>query len=515
LTIANAEESRGPQPNLIAERNVSDAFGAEHLRTDLKGRSVRGAFWTLSSQGAQFLLQSLSTVVLARLLTPADFGIVAMVTAITVFGQGFADLGLSEATIQSQKINHDQVSALFWVNFAIGVGLTAVTMMLAPALAWFYHEPRLEGITLWLSLTFLIGGLRVQHTALLKRQMRFKALAFRDVSSAALGVFAAIIIALRDGGYWAIVALPLTLNSTQMALSWILVRWTPGPPRRGGNVRSLLTLGGNVAASYLITNVTANADNILIGWYWGAAPLGLYSRAYNLLTLPVRQLNVPIGGVAFPTLSRIQSEPERFARYYLRFIRLTMWAGAPIFGFVFVAAGPVIIIVLGKQWWDAAPIFQILAISAPAQLVFESIMWILISRGQSARLLRLMSIVAPLMVGSFAIGLPFGAKGVAWAGSLTLLFAMPWMLRFAFRGTGLTLRSFWQAVWIPITLCMISVCAAEVVHHWIKPQRVFLQLSLVALVFTATYALSTAIRPIRQDLLTFRDLFSELRIKMR
>lgn len=515
MRIASPSECGEPETKLATEQQVRGLFGTGDLCADLKGRSVRGGLWTLGSQGAQFLIQSLSTVVLARLLTPADFGVVAMVTAITVFGQGFADLGLSEATIQCIEIDHEQVSALFWVNFAIGVVLTAVTMVLTPALAWFYHEPRLEAITLWLSLTFLIGGLRVQHTALLKRQMRFKSLAFRDVSSAALGVFVAIIIGLRHGGYWAIVALPLTVNLTQMALSWILVKWVPGPPRRGAHVRSFLAFGGNVAASYVLTNIIANADNVLIGWYWGAAPLGLYSRAYNLLTLPVRQLNLPIGSVAFPTLSRIQNEPERFARYYLLAIKLMMWAGAPILGFLFVAARPVIIIVLGKQWWEAAPIFRILAIAALAQLVFESIMWILISRGQSARLLRLMSAVSFVMLCSFAIGLPFGAKGVAWAGAVTLLFAMPWMLRFAFHGTELTLQKLGQAVWIPITLCLVSVCASEAIHYLIMPQNLLSQLLLVALVFTVTYALSITMSPVRQDLRGFRELFSELRLNMR
>ena len=160
-------------------------------------------------------------------------------------------------------------------------------------LAWFYHEPRLKDITFLVSLTFLIGGLRVQHDALLRRQMRFKSLAIRDVTSYVLAVPVAITMAWRGAGYWAIVALPLTLNLTQMSLSWLMVRWIPGLPRRDAKVRSLIAFGGNVAASYLVFNVNRSADSILIGWYWGAGPLGLYSRAYNLLMLPVRQLGAP------------------------------------------------------------------------------------------------------------------------------------------------------------------------------------------------------------------------------
>jgi O-antigen/teichoic acid export membrane protein len=244
-----------------------DSLSTHHLNADLKGRSLRGGLLTGSSQGAQFLLQSISTVVLARMLTPADYGLVAMVVAITGIGQAFADLGLSEATIQRSEINHDQISALFWINVGIGLALMLVTMGLAPVFAWFYREPRLKDIALVVSLTFLIGGLRVQHTALLKRQMRFVSLAIRDVASWLVGVPVAIIMAWRGAGYWAIVALPLTFNFTQMTLSWLMVRWIPGLPRRGAKVGSLVTFGGKVAASYLINCVNRSSDAILIGWY--------------------------------------------------------------------------------------------------------------------------------------------------------------------------------------------------------------------------------------------------------
>lgn len=140
---------------------LHETFRTEHLQADLKGRAVRGGLLTFTAQGTGFVLASIMTVVLARLLTPADFGLVAMVTAITGLGQAFADLGLSEATIQRKEITHDQVSALFWINVAIGLGLMLATIGLAPVLVWFYREPRLKTLTWVMSLTFLIGGFRV------------------------------------------------------------------------------------------------------------------------------------------------------------------------------------------------------------------------------------------------------------------------------------------------------------------------------------------------------------------
>src|SRR5271156_2594238 len=333
----------------VGEQSL-DGLSTDHLQSDLRGRSVRGGVVNVASQGGQFLIQSVATVVLARLLTPADFGLVAMVSTVTGLGQAFADLGLSEATIQRKEISHDQVSALFWINVMIGLGLMLVTVTLAPLLARFYREPRLVNITLLVSLTFLIGGLRVQPDAILKRQMRFSSLAIRDVASSALAVPVAITMAWRGAGYWALVVLPLTLNFTQMALSWLMIKWRPGLPRRDAHVGSMIAFGGNVAASYFIITVSRSADNVLIGRYIGSGPLGLYSRAYNLLMLPVRQLSAPAASVAVPAFSRTQGDAERFARYYLRAVNLLMWISAPIFGFLFVAAMPVIILMLGSQW---------------------------------------------------------------------------------------------------------------------------------------------------------------------
>ncbi len=357
---------------MSVQTQTIDAFSTQHLHADLKGRSVRGGLLTLTSQGAVFVIQSVSTVVLARLLVPADFGLVAMATAITGLGQAFADLGLSEATIQRPEITHEQVSTLFWVNVAIGLALTLVTTALGPVLAWFYREPRLKEITAVLSLTFLFGGLKVQHNALLRRQMRFVSIAIRDVASYALAVPVAIVMAWRGAGYWAIIALPVALAFTGMALSWLFIRWVPGLPRRGAHIGSMIAFGGKIAFSYVIININRSADAVLTGWYWGAGPLGLYSRAYNLLMLPVRQLSGPAGSVAVPAFSRIQNDPERFARYYLRAVNLIIWISGPMFAFLFVAAQPVIILVLGNKWREAAPVFQILIIGSLGQLLFEN-----------------------------------------------------------------------------------------------------------------------------------------------
>lgn len=496
---------------MSSQLEFSRTFDVEHLQTDLKGRSVRGGALSLAAQVAQVLLQAVATMVLARLLTPVDFGLVAMVTAITAIASGFADLGLTEATIQRKEITHSQVSTLFWINAAMGLLLTVFTALMAPVLAWFYKEPRLIGITLAVSLTFLIGGLRGQHNALLKRQMRFSSVTIRDIAAYAVAVPVSVFMAWRGAGYWAIVALPLALNSVQLVLSWWMVKWVPSLPARGTDVRSLVGFGGNVAASYVVFNWIRNADNVLIGWYWGAGPLGLYSRAFNLLTLALSQITGPASSVAIPALSRVHEDPELFSRYYLRLVNLIMWIVAVLFGFLFVAAKPVIVLVLGNKWAQAAPVFQILAFSVFGQMLLESILWLFISRGQSARLFKLLLIVSPLMVGSFAIGLPFGIKWVALALSLFLLISLPWLLKFAFEGTNLTLQGLARAVLCPFAVALAGVCLSEVAMRLILPQHIFSQLLTAATGFLVVGGFSFLIPSVQREIASLWSLMSELR----
>jgi O-antigen/teichoic acid export membrane protein len=307
------------------------------------------------------------------------------------------------------------------------------------------------------------------------------------------------------------VALPLITNFTQMALSWLMIRWIPGLPRRDAHVGSMIAFGGNVAASYVLLNLLRSVDQVLIGRYWGAGPLGLYSRAYNLLMLPARQLHIPVSSVAIPAFSRLQADPQRFARYYLRTINLMIWISAPIFGFLFVAAEPVIVLVLGDRWREAAPVFKILVISALAQVLHGSTIWLFVSRGESGRFLKLTLLISPLLIGSYLIGLPFGIKGVALSGSLGLLGVLPWMLKYTFRGTELTLMRLWQAVLCPTSLCVAGVVLANVASYFIAPQRAIFQFLVVALGFAVAYSLAALIPSVREEALSLRNLFGELR----
>ena len=221
-------------------------FDTEYLKTDLKGRSVRGGAVTMAAQGVTFFIRMGSTMVLARLLTPQDFGLIAMVTAVTGFVVMFKDMGLSMATVQKAEINHGQISTLFWINVVLSLGVMLVTAALAPAIAWFYGEPRLTWITLALAGAFVFGGLTVQHQALLRRSMRFGTLALIGIIGMLVGIVAAIIAAWYGAGYWALVIMQLSGAIAGAIAVWVACGWRPSLPVRCSGVREMLAFGGNL-----------------------------------------------------------------------------------------------------------------------------------------------------------------------------------------------------------------------------------------------------------------------------
>lgn len=490
----------------------SQYFSTDYLAHNLKARSVRGGAVTFAAQGVKFLLQTGSTAVLARLLLPSDFGLVAMVTAVTGFVAMFKDAGLSMATIQRADITHDQVSTLFWINVALSAAVMLILAAMAPILAAFYAEPRLVWITLALAGTMLFGGFTVQHQALLRRQMRFKALAVIEITALIAGIAVAVAMALMHFGYWSLVGSAAATSLTNMISVWAFCNWRPGPPRRRSGTGPLLRFGGHLTAANFMNYFARNLDNILIGWAWGANALGTYSKAYSLMMLPLTQLTAPAASVAIPVLSRIVPTPDRYRRYYYRCVTLIAFASMPLMGYLFAVSTPLIDVLLGPGWEASASVFRWLLVGALFHPVASTNGWVHISMGRPDRMLRWMLLGVPPIICSFFIGLPYGPVGVARAYSVCLLSVnlVP-CLAFAFHGSPLTLTDFFRAILKPFLLS----CAVGLIAYLTLLACSDLA-SLLQLVVTATAALAFGLislltPPFRADVATSLDLLSHMR----
>jgi PST family polysaccharide transporter len=425
-------------------------FGATALGTDLKGKTVRAGAFTFSSQVARFLVYTISSVVLGRLLSPRDYGLVGMVIAVTGFLRVCNYAGLSTATVQRTTITHELVSAIFWINIALAIGLTALSTLLAPALALFYREPQLYWITVAMAVTFLLDACSAQHLALLQRQMRFKAVAVIDLASLSVGVVLSILAALAGMGYWSLVLLQTASGFVSLLAAWLVEPWRPGPPRRTTGVRSVLRFGGYLTGVSLLTYVFRNIDNVLIGWRWGPGPLGFYQKAYSLLMLPIEQVNSPISSVATSSLSRLNDQPERQRRYFVGAYALSSSITVPVIITSAIFAGDVIPFLLGKQWIPSVIIFQLLVPATLVGALLAPLFWLFVATGRTDRQFKLTVVWTTLILLAFLAGLRYGPKGVSIGFSaMSLVLAIPVSL-YATNGTAVRITDLAQALKYPV-----------------------------------------------------------------
>ncbi|MBV8425853.1 MAG: lipopolysaccharide biosynthesis protein [Hyphomicrobiales bacterium] len=388
----------------------------------LKFRALSGAAVNLFSQAAKVAIQFASVIVLARLLSPTEFGVFGMVIPITAFVQIFQDLGLSQAVISSPTLTYGQLSSMFWINLALSVVLAIVLAACAPLLASLYHDQRVMALTLALAGTIPLSGLMTQHFALLTRQMRFTWLAVLDVLALLAGFLGSVVVALIWPSYWALFASVLMTMLVLLAGSWIGARWLPSRPAAWDKVRPMLHFGGGVIGYNISIYFARNLDKVLIGWRTGPFQLGLYDRAYKLLLLPLQNLNGPIARVMVPVLSRLSNDPERYRRVYLRTTQQILLAAFPGVVFMMATASTLIPRLLGSEWAGAAPIFTWLGLAGLHLPMSGTMAWLFVSQSRTTEYARWGFFNAATCIAGFAVGLPWGAYGVAVVYGLTDLF---------------------------------------------------------------------------------------------
>jgi O-antigen/teichoic acid export membrane protein len=427
-------------------------FQTTDLTKQLKAVTARGISATGIAQVARFLLGLASVAILARLLEPADFGLVAMVAVFTGLLGALRDGGLSMATVQRESITHEQVSNLFWINCGLGACLTLVSAASAPLLARAYGQPELVAICLALSISFFVTSPAVQPDALMRRRMRFKELMAIDVAAQTAGIGAAIGIALAGFGYWALVSMPLVTALVQSAATVAICGWRPGPPRRGTGVRSLLRFGGYVLGGNAIQSLSSNTTPALIGYLAGPAALGLFTRAKTLADLPSGQVLVPIMIPAQSAFARIAGEPERFRRAALSLLRKTCAASMIMAVLLIVSADAVVRFFLGSGWDGAVPLFRLLAVFILVEPMATIVAILMIAVGRADKVLHWKLISFLIIVASALAGTHWGLFGIVAGFALSgLLVRMPLFLVYAARFIHLEAGAVWKAC-LPILL---------------------------------------------------------------
>lgn len=469
-------------------------FEMEHLHRDLRGRSVRGAAATMLSQGGLFCIQFAGLAVLARLLLPADFGVFGKTVALTGFITALRTGGLSLATVQRAHITHAQVSNLFWLNVGLGVIASGLLAGLSPVMAWFYHDPRVLWLGFALAGAALIDSFTIQHAALMQRQMRFSAIGTVTVTARLVGFAAAALSAWRGAGFWALAIQQYGTTLSMLVLLLVTCRWVPGLPRRGSGVLPMLKMGANQTGFNLLNFASRNVDNVLIGRYLTDAALGFYTQAYRLLLLPIQQINSPISSVVMPTLSRLQYEPARFARFYYRALGSIVMIGMPIVCFLFVDAKPGVLLVLGQKWLPSVAIFRALGVAAFIGSFNVAGGWVSTSLGRTERQFRWQMIATPVTLGAFYIGLPWGALGVAASFSATRVVLIWPALAYCFRGTPIAVGTTFLTLLRPATAAVTAGLVLWGVHS-LAPGWPITWIGLDLLIYCVAYLLVWVIMP--------------------
>lgn len=336
----------------------------------------------LSKSGVQ-LINMAALVVLARLLVPGDFGLVAMVMAVVGIGHLFKDMGLSAATIRAPTLDHDQVNSLFWINSGLGVAVGCLVYLSAPLVAAMYQDERLLDVTRGCALLFVVTGVAAQPMALLRRQLRFGRLALISLSSAALGQAAGIAAALGGAGYWSLVAASLITMFAMMVLGLLFSAIEVRRPALRGELRPLLHFGGHMVGFSLLGFVALNAHNLILGLFHDAAHVGLYQSAFLMATLLFTQFAEPMTLVVTPVLSRLQHDSAAYVQHYLDNVALLAAYAAGLSAFLFICADDLVRLVLGTQWSESVPVLQLLALGLLPQALSHSSGWLFMSHGDT------------------------------------------------------------------------------------------------------------------------------------
>jgi O-antigen/teichoic acid export membrane protein len=380
---------------------------------DLGGRIARAVGWSSVTLGVLQASRLVFGIALARLLTPAQYGVAGMALVFTALVLAVSDLALGAGLVQRHELTEDDRSTVFWTSVVVGGVLTAVGLALASPIAAFYGEPRVEPLLVVLSLGFLITALGRTHAALLHREMNFRSLGLRLMVSTLLGGVAGVACAAKGLGPWALVAQHMTITVAMTVLLWHGHPWRPRFRFSRTSFVDLGRFGLNVLGARMTEYLNLNSDKLLVGRFLGSASLGFYSLAYNLVLVPLAGVLTAVVDALFPALSTIQDDKPRVAAAWLRAQRMVAVVVTPAILGLAVVAPELVRLLVGEKWEAAVPVVQILAATALVQSVSSLATTVLMALGRPGVFFRFTIGELVVVVASLLVGLQFGIVGAA------------------------------------------------------------------------------------------------------
>src|SRR5271170_6450102 len=413
----------------------------------LRRTAVRGAGAAIAGSAGNFVVGIGSVMILARLLTPSDFGVVTMVTTFSLLLRSFGLNGFTELIMQREELTESLVSNLFWINLGIGTILTLAFASSGPLLALFYHNPAVVPVTWGMSLTIGIGCLGYIHTGLLQRAMHFRTTAIINFAGQVFQVVVSIALAMAGWHYWALVWGSVTQTAVVALGAWLVCRWIPSRPSRASGTGSGLKFALNVYSHFAFSYATRNTDNLLVGWRFGARALGFYKKAYDLFVMPQTQLLAPLSAVVVSTLSRVSRDREQFRRYFLRTISVLALVGMGI-GADFALVGKDIIrFLLGPGWEEAGRIFALFGPGIGVMLLYNTHGLIHLAIGRPERWFRWGLLEFACTASLFLLALHWGPSGIAFAWTTSYFLLMFPGFWYAGKPIGMGMGPVFAVIW--------------------------------------------------------------------
>ncbi|MEA5564729.1 MOP flippase family protein [Anabaena sp. UHCC 0399] len=383
--------------------------------SNLRRKALVGVFWSAIESWGRQVISFGVFFLLARLLGPETFGLVALSSVCLNFLQVFVDQGFSQAIIQRKELEPEHLDTAFWTNLGMGTFLAIMTIASASLIGYFFKEPAIIPIIRCLSVTFIFIAFSSVQNAILQRTLAFKSLAKRTLIGVLIGGIVGVTMAFRGFGVWSLVAQQITSSFVQVLVLWKVSDWRPGLRFSQRHFKELFSFGINVLGMNIFNFFNRRSDDFLIGYFLGSVALGYYTVAYRLLLVLTELLTSIIARVSLPTFARLQEEPERLRNALYQAIKLTSLITFPGFFGMVILAPEIVRVVFGEQWLQSIPVMQILNLIGILYAYFYFNASVIMAMGKPSWKLALDGVQAVSNIVAFAIAVQWGIVAVAAA----------------------------------------------------------------------------------------------------